>query len=404
MQTNKIPEIGNLTALLHWADTFPQFLYTTHNGITYPHNGFSHKLRIGKSPVKTTLDNTEAYFGIMPYDHVYEKYSDIISFEKNAKLTSPWISVTDIIVDFDNGVMEGIHPARLAEEIKNIGIKSKEEAYQPFYCDTTKAGYLQQIDQIHHKIREGAFYEMNYCIGFKSDNYASDPVDAFIKLNHHSPMPFASLMKINGWYILSASPERFLKMEHDKVVCQPIKGTRRRGSDPTEDNHLKMELRTSEKELAENVMIVDLTRNDLSLHAKPGSVYVEELAQIYTFKRVHQMISTISAEITSRDYLNIFSDAFPMGSMTGAPKIEVIRNIDLMETSNRGLFSGSIFFSDDSESFDSSVLIRSLFIDPDNKAAFHVGGAITLDADPEEEWKECQVKAAPFSAILDFKF
>ena len=186
------------------------------------------------------------------------------------------------------------------------------------------------------------------------------------------------------------------------MVSQPIKGTIRRSFDKTEDERLKQSLRDSEKEQAENLMIVDLVRNDLAKSAKTGSIKVEELFGIYTFKKVHQMISTITAtKKVSASISDVIKHAFPMGSMTGAPKIRVMEEIEKLECSTRDLYSGAVGFFDPIEDFDFNVVIRSIVFNAQTKKiSFHVGSAITYDSDPEYEYQECLLKAESLIHVL----
>ena len=216
----------------------------------------------------------------------------------------------------------------------------------------------------------------------------------YLDFNQISPNPFSCFQKHNDYYILSASPERFLKNESGKIISQPIKGTRPRGSSAAEDEALKKDLRSDKKELAENMMIVDLVRNDLARSCKTGSIKVEEMFGVYTFKQVHQMISTIVAQ--KRDEVNAFDvikNAFPMGSMTGAPKVKVMELIEQYENTKRGAFSGTAGYISPNKDFDFNVLIRSIFLNTEtNTYSFQAGSAITYDSIPEKEYEECLVK------------
>jgi para-aminobenzoate synthetase component 1 len=202
---------------------------------------------------------------------------------------------------------------------------------------------------------------------------------------------------------MGASPERFLKRTGSRVLSQPIKGTIRRGQTTEEDESLKSALRNSEKEQAENLMIVDLVRNDLARSAETGSVQVDELFGIYTFQQVHQMISTVSATIRSNATLaDVLSNAFPMGSMTGAPKIRAMQRIDELESNRRGVYSGAIGYITPDGDFDFSVVIRSILYNAtDHYASFTVGSAITYDADPAQEYAECLLKGSAMRAVLE---
>jgi len=261
----------------------------------------------------------------------------------------------------------------------------------------SKAEYIEAIKKIQQHIIEGDVYELNYCIPFEISDIDIDPIDLYFELNKKSPNPFSSLLKINDKYIVSASPERFLCKRNHRLISQPIKGTIKRSDDLEKD---KQALLNSEKERAENVMIVDLVRNDLTKSAKTGSIRVDELFGIYTYPQLHQMISTISAELRKDIHIiDAIKAAFPMGSMTGAPKVKAMELIEKYEVFKRGAYSGALGYIDEHGDFDFNVLIRSIFIDTKNKKlTFNVGSAITLDSEPAQEYEECLLKA---KAILE---
>ncbi len=267
----------------------------------------------------------------------------------------------------------------------------------------SRADYLKHVRCIKQKIVEGDFYEMNYCIEEFDDNATVNPIAVFQKLNAIAKAPFSSFFKLNDAYVLCASPERFLKKSDAKLVSQPIKGTIKKSSSAAENELLKMQLQQSEKERAENVMIVDLVRNDLARSCKPGSVKVEELCGVYEFETVHHMISTVAAELRSEVYfIDAIRAAFPMGSMTGAPKIEVMKTIDEMEDFQRGLYSGAIGYIKPNSDFDFNVVIRSVFYNASSSyLSIRAGGAITFDSNEEAEWDEVMLKLEAMKRALD---
>ncbi|MEQ8572889.1 MAG: anthranilate synthase component I family protein, partial [Fulvivirga sp.] len=224
----------------------------------------------------------------------------------------------------------------------------------------------------------------------------------FRSLTKKSPTPFSTLYKNTEHYLICASPERFIKKEGSKLVSQPIKGTARRGSSEYEDEIIKQELRTNEKELAENMMIVDLVRNDLAKSCIPGSVKVEQMFGIYTFNQWHQMISTVTGQLKNEvKAIEAIKNAFPMGSMTGAPKIKVMELIEKYEVSKRGIYSGSVGYFSPNGDFDFNVVIRSLIYNSSTKnLSFQVGGAITYDSDANAEYEECLLKASAISSLF----
>jgi para-aminobenzoate synthetase component I len=243
---------------------------------------------------------------------------------------------------------------------------------------------------------------VNLCQEFFAENTLLDPLAVFERLNALAEAPFSAFLRWQRRYLLSASPERFLKKTGRRVVSQPIKGTRRRGKNAEEDEHIRRELAASEKDRAENVMIVDLVRNDLSRHCLPGSVRADELFGIYTFPTVHQMISTVSGALPpGADGLRLLRDAFPMGSMTGAPKVMAMQLIEQYERSRRGLYSGALGYFDPDGDFDFNVVIRSVLYNAESGyVSASVGGAIVYDSDPEQEYEECMLKAEAMIASL----
>lgn len=278
-------------------------------------------------------------------------------------------------------------------------------------CRFTEEEYLQTVEIIKNHIIEGDVYELNLCIEFFIEKLELNPLEAYQELCKISKMPFSSFLKITinenekktEKYALCASPERFLKKIESKLISQPIKGTVKRGKTEAEDEENKNYLRTSEKERAENMMIVDLVRNDLARSSEIGSTYVSEMFGIYTFQQVHQMISTVEATLSKdKNWSEAIKNAFPMGSMTGAPKIKATQLIEKYEKSKRGLYSGSIGYISPNGDFDFNVVIRTLFYDTLSKyASFQVGGAITFDSDPQSEWEECLLKAKAIRSLFE---
>jgi para-aminobenzoate synthetase component 1 len=301
--------------------------------------------------------------------------------------------------------LEALHgdPVAISKEIhsKDLG-KSAALPKLSFNSRLSKEEYIQRIVALKEHIRNGDCYEINYCNEAFVEGITVNARDVFRKLNAASPAPFAAFYQNDGQFMLSASPERFIAKDGNVVRSQPIKGTARRGAYEAEDERLKEELRSSEKEQAENVMIVDLVRNDLARSCEVGSIEVEELFGIYSFPRVHQMISTVRGKL--RDgvpFADAIRYAFPMGSMTGAPKHKVMQLIDLYEAARRDLFSGSVGYISPDGDFDFSVVIRSLFYNADTRyLSYQTGGAITWGSNPESEWEELRLKAAAMERIF----
>jgi para-aminobenzoate synthetase component 1 len=266
----------------------------------------------------------------------------------------------------------------------------------------SKEAYISTVNKLQEHIKRGDIYEVNFCQEFFDENATINPLVIYESLNALSPTPFAGFFKIYHKYILSATPERFLCKRGNQLISQPIKGTAKRSENQMEDEKIKAKLKSSSKEQAENVMIVDLVRNDLTKSAVKGSVKVDELFGIYSFPHVHQMISTISCELDKNiHFIDAIKNTFPMGSMTGAPKIKAMQLIDQYEQSKRGAFSGSFGFIDPNGDFDFNVIIRSILYNAENKyLSFQVGGAITYAANAEEEYEECLLKASAILKVL----
>lgn len=267
----------------------------------------------------------------------------------------------------------------------------------------SKQEYLNSIQSIRQHILRGDCYELNYCMEFFAENAVIDPVQAYQSLTTISPNPFAAFYKVNSSYLLCASPERFLRKQENQLLSQPIKGTVKRDrNNAAEDEVLKKQLYTSEKDRSENVMVVDLVRNDLSRVCKEGSVKVDELFGVYSFPQVHQMISTISGEIKEElAFTDIIRATFPMGSMTGAPKRKVLQLINQYEQARRGIFSGAVGYIAPNGNFDFNVVIRSILYNAStNYLSYLVGSGVTFYSDAEKEYEECLLKASAIKNVL----
>jgi len=266
-----------------------------------------------------------------------------------------------------------------------------------------KDQYLQKIEKILTHIHRGDIYEANFCQEFYAEDVQIDPLRTFCQLNTLSRAPFSVFFKYRDHYALSASPERYLKRTGVQVISQPIKGTAKRAKNSKLDKQLKKSLEINTKERAENVMIVDLVRNDLSKSAEKGSVEVVELCKVYSFEQVHQMISTIIAQVAvDKNSVEILEETFPMGSMTGAPKIAAMKIIERLEVTKRGLYSGTIGYFTPQGDFDFNVVIRSILYNAKKRyVSFSVGSAITAKAIPEREYEECLLKAKAMRTVLE---
>lgn len=290
------------------------------------------------------------------------------------------------------------------KEIENLSPKKESKPNSLIInANSTKEQYIANVQSLQKHIQLGNIYEVNFCMDFEAENASLNPQETWEKLNAASPMPMAAFYKSNTNYLLCASPERFLKKEGNTIFSQPIKGTAPRGNTESEDIANIEHLLADEKELAENVMIVDLVRNDLGRTAEVGTVKVDELFGVYHLPRIHQMISTVSSQLDKQhSFFDAIKKAFPMGSMTGAPKISAMQLIDEHEENARGLFSGAVGYITPNGDFDFNVIIRSIFYNEDSKAlSYWAGSAITTNADAEKEYEECLLKLEAIRGVLE---
>lgn len=399
---------------LHWANQFSHVAYYHHNDISYPQNGFRQILAIGceqelKPGGQDRFDSLKAFhkndwlFGYLGYDlkndteALESSNPDILGFAEIAFFKAQHILFFDeneVTIDSEEeGILESILYSPLPHETSEFG---------PARASLSRKKYIDITQKLRWHIEEGDCYEINFCQEFHGDILEAHPVELFLELSAISPKPFACFQKWHDQYILCASPERFLKKTGSELISQPIKGTRPRGSSHEEDQQLAYELRHDEKEMAENMMIVDLVRNDLARSSETGSVKVDELFGIYQFEQVFQMISTVRSALRQDcHFIDAIKNAFPMGSMTGAPKVKVMELIEQYENTKRGAFSGAAGYISPDGDFDFNVMIRSLFLDLQKQLySFQVGSAITYDAIPEKEYDECLVKAKAIIQLL----
>jgi para-aminobenzoate synthetase component 1 len=273
---------------------------------------------------------------------------------------------------------------------KNAGLTTD------FQATTSKNRYFDQFEKLKNALQRGDIYEVNYCQEFHVENVAiPNPIGLFGRLNELTKAPHAAFIQTKDHLVLCASTERFIQRKGNLLRSEPIKGTAPRATEKVQDQQLATALQNNPKERAENIMIVDLVRNDLSQIAAKDSVKVEELCEIYSFETVHQMISKISCQLdNSIDFTDILKACFPMGSMTGAPKIAAMQQIETHEDFKRGLYSGSIGLLEPNGDFDFNVVIRSLLYNRKTQyLSCAVGSAITIGANAEDEYKECLLKA-----------
>lgn len=400
---------------LLWAQQFTHVAYYHHSDIAYPQNGFRQILAIGceeelKAGVGDRFEALKAFhqnewlFGYLGYDlkndtEVLESHNpDMLGFPEIAFFKAQHI----VFFDGDRVIIDS-EDEHLFEKINNTPFSKQSSKFSAVEASLSRQEYLDITQKLRWHIEEGDCYEINFCQEFHGRIIRANPVQLFLELSAISPKPFACFQKWHDQYILCASPERFLKKTDTELISQPIKGTRPRGLSPEEDQQLAYELRHDEKELAENMMIVDLVRNDLARSSETGSVKVDELFGIYQFEQVFQMISTVRSALRSDcHFIEAIKNAFPMGSMTGAPKVKVMELIEQYENAKRGAFSGAAGYISPEGDFDFNVMIRSLFLDLQKQLySFQVGSAITYDAIPENEYEECLVKAKAIMKLLD---
>jgi len=404
---------------LQWASSFDVFCYLDSYGFADPHSKFDCLIAVGvkdqlvanagtafadlekfrnRTPGWLTgffgydlKNETERLTSANP-DHV--NFPDLYFFAPEYLILMQGNKI-EIIADDPSVVLPAIESqiAQPANARKAVTIKSR----------FNKDEYLNTVSKLKEHIARGDIYVTNFCQEFYAENVEIEPLQVFAKLNEISPAPFTAFLKWNQHYVISASPERFLAKRGDKLISQPIKGTAKRGKDEAEDETIKQELKSQIKEQQENVMIVDLVRNDLTRSARPGTVRTEELFGIYSFNQVHQMISTVVSELDEDvPPVTAIKSAFPMGSMTGAPKISAMQLMEQYERTKRGVYSGAIgYFSPDGD-FDFNVVIRTLLYNQSNKyLSFQAGSAITFHADAEKEYEECLLKVKAIREVLE---
>ncbi|HEY9257615.1 anthranilate synthase component I family protein [Chitinophaga sp.] len=273
---------------------------------------------------------------------------------------------------------------------------------QPLRSRLDHQRYITAVKELQQHILRGDCYEVNFCRENYMEEVSVYPRALFAQLNALSPAPFAAYYRLHNRYMACSSPERFMQKKGNTVISQPIKGTSRKDPDPVIDQQLQQQLLNNAKERAENVMVVDLVRNDLSHTALQGTVKVTELFGIYSFAHVHHMISTVAAQLSPQlPFTEVLRTSFPMGSMTGAPKMRVMQLIEQYEQTRRGLYSGAVGYITPTGDFDFNVVIRSMLYNADNQyLSFQTGSAITFYCDPEKEWEECLLKAAAMEKTI----
>ena len=409
--------------ILRWSQSFREIIFLDNNSYPDPYSSYDCVLAIDAfTSIKTDHHNAfedlkqyqqstrDWIFGYLTYDlkndleDLKSTHFDGLAFPelyffqpkklfllKENKLEICYLNLCDdeIDADFDQIISQNINSNF---EVSNIEIKPR----------ISKDLYIDKVSKILEHINRGDIYEANFCMEFYAENAVLNPLKKYFKLNEISLAPFSVYFKNNKHFLVSASPERYLKKLDENIISQPIKGTSKRFNDKLEDEKSKNQLLNDPKEISENIMITDLVRNDLSKTAQKGSVKVTELCKVYSFQQVHQMITTITSKLAPEfSALDVIKTTFPMGSMTGAPKISAMKIIEDFEETKRGLYSGSVGYFTPNSDFDFNVIIRSILYNQDeNYLSFSVGSAITSLSIPDQEYAECLLKAKAMLEVL----
>ena len=415
--------------LLQWAQQYDQVVWLDTNSYKQKHQSYHAILAVEsftaiKTDFKDAFEKLKEYqtitvdwiFGYLSYDLKNDiqqlksnnfdglNFPDLYFFQPKKLFLFTEESVEIHYLNMVDDEMEDDWKA-ISENISQTINRNSSESLK-INARTLKESYIEKVNKTLEHIKRGDIYEANICQEFYSENTVINPLETFINLNEISKPPFSVFLKLNELYALSASPERYIKRSGNIVISQPIKGTAKRLVNKAEDLKMVQQLQNDPKERSENIMITDLVRNDLSRIAKKGSVKVEELCAIYTFEQVHQMISTVSCEVDlETSSVDILKNTFPMGSMTGAPKISAMKIIEDIEDAKRGLYSGAIGYFSPSGDFDFNVVIRSILYNSNKKyVSFSVGSAITINSIPEKEYEECLLKAKAMRQVLNNTF
>ena len=414
--------------LLQWAQQFKKVVWLDSNNYQQKHSNFDAVLAVDafssiETSYKNAFSNLKSYqtkvndyiFGYLSYDLKNDveavsssnfdglNFPDLFFFQPKKIITIKNTTAKFLyLTEFENEITTDFQNI-----IKNQKTKKKQKA-QPTESNINiklrilKDAYFKKMNSVLNHIHRGDIYEANFCQEFYSENSTINPLQVYQNLNAISKPPFATFLKLNDKFLLSASPERYLKKEGETILSQPIKGTEKRARNDDEDQLLITKLKQNPKERAENIMIVDLVRNDLSRIAIKGSVKVDELCKVYTFQQVHQLISTISCKVKNNIHpVDILKNTFPMGSMTGAPKISAMKIIEAIEETKRGVYSGAVGYFTPNGNFDFNVIIRSILYNASKKyISYSVGSAITSQSQPEKEYEECLLKAKAMKQVL----
>ena len=409
--------------LVEWGQQFREIIFLDSNSFSNEYSSFDSVLAVDAfTSIKTDYHNAfedlkqyqqtskDWLFGYLAYDlknnveHLESNnfdgldFPDLFFFQpkklfllKGNQLEIQYLNMCDDEVEHDFNEIVNVQKTTIVDQEK-ITIEQR----------IPKQDYIDKVSRLLEYIHHGDLYEANFCMEFFAENVKINPLEKFLKLNEISQAPFTVFFKNNKQFLLSDSPERYIKKEGENLISQPIKGTSKRFADPVEDEISKRYLAEDPKERAENIMITDLVRNDLSRTAQKATVEVKELCGIYSFLQVHQMISTVTSKMDSQySAVDVLRTTFPMGSMTGAPKYAAMKIIEELEETKRGLYSGAVGYFSPNGDFDFNVVIRSILYNQENQyVSFSVGSAITSLSVPEKEYEECLLKAKAMHEVL----
>lgn len=409
--------------LLYWANQFGSCCFLNNHHYTNSFHSYNSLLAIGakKNFVVSDKSNWQQLqnfidehkgkwlFGHFGYDCKNFIYPNLNSKNKSSNFFSEaFLFEPEWVIELKENnliIHQGNSGAKeLVQEVevqKNPSTQNKKIQFTPA---VSQENYVKEVQKILQHIQIGDCYELNYCIEFFREDCEIDPVHAYLQLAKLSPTPFGCFYKQDENYLLCSSPERFLRKQENVLIAQPIKGTIKRNLlNAQADALLMQQLQNSSKEKSENVMVVDLVRNDMSQVCMPGTVKANDLFRVDVFPQVHQLISTITGELkTEANLKDILTACFPMGSMTGAPKYKVMQLIEEYETTKRGIYSGSVGYINPKGNFDFNVVIRSLFYSKKRQyLSYMVGSGITHYCKPEQEYKECLLKAEALKKVFE---
>lgn len=405
--------------MLHWASQFNICCFLDNNQYTGSHH--THEWLLGAGAVTQcmpyenklsafrhfTANTHDWLFGHFAYDlkneiegltshHAdYTGFPDLFFFQPRIVIQATGNNI--------NISCLGLSPENVFSAIEATTVKEALFKTRPnIQLRTARWQYIDTIEKLQQHILRGDCYEINYCIEFFAEDAIINPLLVYEQLVKISPNPFAAFYKLHDKYLVCASPERYLKKTGNSIISQPIKGTITRNFSAQHDEESRMQLYNSSKDRSENVMVVDLVRNDLSKVCKDGSVHVGELFGIYTFPQLHQMISTIKGELRDDvEIADIIRATFPMGSMTGAPKLSVMKLVEQYEQTKRGIYSGALGYITPSKDFDFNVVIRSIMYNASNEyLSYQVGSGITFYSNAADEFDECLLKAKAIEKVL----